>query len=150
MALQIRKVPILPVDLTVPGKLVLAGEYAVLAPGEPGLVAAVHPGLVAHWEAADKTTVSAPDLGVGAISLDDARTALPFVAQVAAVIEEAFGQPVPTGTLIIQGQMQENGQKFGLGSSASACVAAARVWLTAMGRRPSPEEVFRIAGVAHA
>ena len=150
MAVQIRKEPILPVDATVPGKLVLAGEYAVLSPGEPGLVVAVAPGLVGHWETAGVTTVAASDLGVAAVSLDDARTALPFVAQVAAVIQEIFGQPVPVGALTLTGELQQNGQKYGLGSSASACVAATRIWLRAMKRPATSEQVFRIAGVAHA
>jgi phosphomevalonate kinase len=150
MAVHSKPAPNLPIDLTVPGKLVLAGEYAVLAPGEPGLVAAVAPGLQAHWETGFEVLVAAPDLGVGPIGLAEAAEALPFVAKVAAVIKEALGQPVPRGTLTLRGQQRLDGQKVGLGSSASACVAAARVWLQAMGHPVTDEAVFRIAGVAHA
>lgn len=150
MALHARPEPVRTVALTVPGKLVLAGEYAVLAPGEPGLAAAVSPGLSARWDKGLEVQVAAPDLGVAPIGLAEAATDLPFVAKVAAVIKEAFNEPVPRGTLTLTGGQRLDGQKVGLGSSASACVAAVRAWLQAMGRSPSDEEVFRLAGVAHA
>jgi phosphomevalonate kinase len=150
MAVHSKTDPLRPIHLTVPGKLVLAGEYAVLAPGEPGLVAAVSPGLTARWETGFEVLVAAPDLGVGPIGLAEAATELPFVARVASVIKEALDEPVPRGTLTLTGEARQDGQKVGLGSSASACVAAVRVWMQALGRNPTDEEVFRLAGVAHA
>lgn len=44
-----------------PGKLVLAGEYAVLAPGGEGLVLAVSAGISARWEASARFEVVVQD-----------------------------------------------------------------------------------------
>jgi phosphomevalonate kinase len=150
MAVRTKTAPSAAIQMTVPGKLVLAGEYAVLAPGEPGIVAAVAPGLTARWEAGPEVRVAAPDLGVGPVGLEAAANALPFVATVAAVIQEAMGKPVPPGTLTLRSDQRQDGQKLGLGSSASACVAAVRLWLQAMGQKLTDGDVFRLAGVAHA
>lgn len=135
--------------LTVPGKLVLLGEYAVLAPGEPGIVLAVWPGLTVTWTAGEATTVAAPDLGVEPLPVADAAEALPFVWSAWQVLHEVYGKRVPAGSLVIEGQFALDGQKLGLGGSAAACVGAVAAWLQAMGEPARPEDVYRLAAVAH-
>lgn len=138
-----------PIQVTTPGKLVLLGEYAVLAPGEPGIVLAVWPGLTATWTAAAATTVAAPDLGIEAMPVTAAAEPLPFVHSAWLVLQEVYGDAVPTGSLVIEGQFAMDGQKLGLGGSAAACVAAVTAWLKAMGEPARPEDVYRLAAVAH-
>ncbi len=109
-----------------PGKLVLTGAYAVLE-GAPATVAAVDRYAVA--DAARRTRASAPE------------------------VDTAFdGGPAPE--IDVRAQQAENGRKLGIGSSASAVVAALAADALARGEdiaTPSVRaRIFAQARAAHA
>jgi phosphomevalonate kinase len=100
-----------------PGKLVLAGEYAVLE-GNPAVVAAV--GVWAHARVAT-ALVAAPS---------------PFLEAVSAVIDEEFGTDSAAAArarriVVDSRDFFSDGRKLGLGSSASTTAAAVACALAA-------------------
>jgi phosphomevalonate kinase len=107
-----------------PGKLVLAGAYAVLEGGD-ALVVAVDRFAVARWETEAEATARRPS------------------ASPSAVLRAAF----PTGPVPIvdTSSFSRAGQKLGLGSSAACTVAALRLAWPAS----SLDEIFARALEAH-
>ncbi len=108
-----------------PGKLLLAGEYAVLLPGRSCLVAAVDRRVSVHsmasseWRLLNGDVSWSPGLPVP----DELR----FVA--AAVEELRRLRALPPHRLVTSGEMSIDGQKLGLGSSAAVTVATcAALW----------------------
>lgn len=91
-----------------PGKLVLAGEYAVLE-GAPAIVAAVQ---TRAYVKLDRSQAEVPE------SLP------PEVRATRALVEEALG-PVEGRLVLDVGSLRAGDQKLGVGSSAAAAVATA-------------------------
>lgn len=114
-----------------PGKLVLAGEYAV-AFGAPALVTAVDRRAVARLDGAARTQA-------GALPLLDALCAA-LAAHGAPIVARAGQLVVDSGAFLV------DGRKLGLGSSAAAVTAAAALALD----DDAPATVFAIARAAHA
>lgn len=118
-----------------PGKLFLAGEYAVLE-GGVALLAAVGRYAVAQF-------------------LPDAEPETPLVREAVARAREALGEAsdaVPEGTAIVDtAGFSEGGVKLGLGSSAAAAVAAAGAVLeyAGVGVGSNKELLFGAADAAH-
>lgn len=147
-----------------PGKLIISGEYAVLA-GHPALVAAVDRRAICRFSPGDELTVSATggrltgkdSLGV---LLDGPRVLVEGgdedYALFEAALEEALarGLPLPRGGISVDTSAFYRGEeKLGLGSSAAVATALAALLLS--GRRsPSTEEldrerVRRLANATH-
>ncbi len=123
---------------TAPGKLILAGEYAVLD-GAPALVVAVNRRVVARRHAGP-------------------RGSSPFLLAVAHEIERRLGEGHPASRAAFEiavdsTSFYEGKQKLGLGSSAAVTVAATALALGA-DHKSMPVidkgEVFAIASAAHA
>ncbi|MEB3330561.1 MAG: phosphomevalonate kinase [Candidatus Sericytochromatia bacterium] len=145
--------------LRVPGKLMLAGEYAVLEPHQPALVVAVDRYVEAVLARAEAFTVSLPGydmMAVGfepgpgglAFASDDPR--LRFVGEALAVALAAVGRPVPPFSLTLHSGLDDaQGRKFGLGGSAAAVVAVVAAVLNAFEGPAAPMRVFKAAAVAH-
>lgn len=123
-----------------PGKLFVAGEYAVLRPANPAVLVAVDRYVtVSIAESATDTTVLTSDLGGGSTMRCTRRAGrlvpapgrelqyfgyiLAAVAAVERLLAESGGQPV-SFVLTARGEgMTEGGRKLGLGSSAAVTVA---------------------------
>lgn len=138
--------------VSAPGKTLLAGEYAVLMPGEPALVAAVDRRLAVELRPADAWRVE--------LEVDFQ----PFLPSNPAKITWNEGQPVPeelkfvVATLVeaqkrwklppqkirCLGALEHQGRKLGLGGSAAIVAAAA----TALGRLASASNL-EISELAH-
>jgi phosphomevalonate kinase len=103
-----------------PGKLILAGEYAVLR-GAAAIVAAI-----------DRRAIARP--------VDDPGELSPFLAEVAARLGRE-----PGSVRVDTARFYEGGRKLGLGSSAAATVAFAG----ALAPEVSRDEIFAIALAAH-
>lgn len=118
-----------------PGKLFIAGEYAVVTPGEPAVLIAVNRGITVHVE---------PQQGGGAVNDPLYREPLRWtrqpsgdlawvhggddlVARTVAVCDRyarAKGLPPIDAELSIESELVDaEGHKFGLGSSAAVAVA---------------------------
>ncbi|KUN06015.1 phosphomevalonate kinase [Streptomyces yokosukanensis] len=153
-----------------PGKLFVAGEYAVVEPGNPAILVAVDRHVT--------VTVTGPaEAGVGISSdlgprgarrrwrwrdgrLDpygadrpDARAGLVHVLSaietVARLLAER-GMPAPEFDVSVESGLHDNGTKYGLGSSGAVTVATVAAVAAYCGLALSDEERFRLALLATA
>ena len=136
--------------LSAPGKIFLAGEYAVLD-GRAALVMAVDRRLHASWEPARIVHILHRPSG---LVWDGGRPPeeLRFAARAAGLglrlcAEE--GLPPRAFRLVYEDDFAEAGVKLGLGGSAAASVIAVRAACAAQGRALSDAETLRLALAAH-
>lgn len=137
--------------ISVPGKAVLAGEYAVLWRGQ-GLVCAVDRYLVCKAERAPRDTVSALGLrwAEGEPELAEFRFVRAAVAQARAHLVERGLEPVPLTLQLTDMLREPDGTKLGLGGSAASVVAAFRAVLSVSGVEADNARVYALAASAHA
>lgn len=138
-----------------PGKLIIAGEYAVLE-GHPALVTAVDRRAMCRLEPGDELTVSG--LGRGPlpvvvepddVTVEDDDGTFRLVEH---VLREAHarGVALPRGHLSVDtGAFFLGHEKLGLGSSAAAAVALSAQLLTDDDGDVAPEAVRDLAATAH-
>lgn len=153
-------------ELRVPGKLMVAGEYAVLEPHAPAVVAAIDRHMYATIEPSPGFMVSLPSLGLARLAFETGPAGLRFagedprlrfVAEALAValahVREAFLLPMPFHLTVRSELDDETGRKFGLGSSAAAVVATVAAvvnWLRDDDEPPpDPTTIFKLAAIAH-
>ncbi|MEU4796694.1 phosphomevalonate kinase [Streptomyces sp. NPDC023327] len=152
---------------TAPGKLFIAGEYAVLKPGQPAIVVAVDRFItVSASPPLDGEVELATDLlprevrllrgRTGLRPLDVADTphlggALSHLVSVVEVVDELRAQlalpPLPV-RLTVRSDLHEQGVKIGLGSSGAVTVAAVTALTEFCSVPMSPELRFRVALLA--
>lgn len=152
--------------LQVPGKLMVAGEYAVLEPHQPSIVVAVDRYLRASISLSEDHRVSLPDLGLedvgfqdlhGDIRFADRDPRLRFVGEALKValayLREQFLLTFPFHLTLESELDDESGRKYGLGSSAAAVVATVAAVLLFLGddddHPPTPELLFKLSAIAH-
>jgi phosphomevalonate kinase len=152
--------------LKVPGKLMIAGEYAVLEPHQPAVVTAVDRYMTASVELAHENLVSLPALGLvdvpwtagaDAVSFGVEDPRLRFVGEAlgAAIahVRSQFVLPLPFHLKLESELDGPDGKKFGLGSSAAAVVATVAAALVLLrdddAGAPEPETIFKLAAIAH-
>lgn len=151
--------------LAVPGKLLIAGEYAVLEPGQRAIVAAIDRYVTVTVTPHPTNCLDLPDLGLLGVEWrfsglnpipdnDDAR--LGFIRQAISVV--AAYVPVAEGALrgmriAVKSELDDDsGRKFGLGSSAAVVVglvAALLRLVNGSGQTPAPMLVYKLAAIAH-
>ncbi|MFJ8435094.1 phosphomevalonate kinase [Kitasatospora sp. NPDC094019] len=158
-----------PVVRSAPGKLFVAGEYAVVEPGNPAVLVAVDRRVTATvTEPAGEGTLVSSDLlaapvrwlrrgdrldPVGVEDPDRARRELAHVLAALRTVTRLLaehGRPAPELDIAISSELHEDGVKFGLGSSGAVTVAT--VWAVAAhcGLTLSAEERYRLALLASA
>ncbi|MFI1831348.1 phosphomevalonate kinase [Streptomyces sp. NPDC020412] len=124
-----------------PGKLFVAGEYAVVEPGTPAILVAVDREVtVTVSEATGADTVVSTDLGP--------RTRTPHVSAAIDTVGRLLtehGLPAPPLHLSISSQLHERGRKFGLGSSGAVTVATISAAAAFSGLALSHDHLFRLA-----
>lgn len=133
-----------------PGKLFIAGEYAVIEPGHPAILVAVDRRVSVTVSASDREgTLIESDLSSGPVRPSQN----PVVASALAVVEEllaARGRTVRPMRVSIESRLHRDGVKFGLGSSGAVTVAAVAAAAAHAGLELSPDERFRLAMLATA
>jgi phosphomevalonate kinase len=136
--------------LSAPGKVFLAGEYAVLD-GGPALIAGVDRAMHASWEGVQGVHVVHRPSGVawdGGAAPEELRFAVRAVGLALKLCEDEGLEPRGF-RLVFEDDFAEDGVKLGLGGSAAACVIAVRAACAAQGRLLSEDEVVRLASEAH-
>lgn len=152
-----------PILASAPGKLVLAGEYAVLEPGEPAVVVAVDRRLEARVLPASDFTFSSRSLGMehqavryehGAWSV--AAGPAPRLHFAKAAVDTTLSYLRERATMItpfalsLEGTLESpDGLKYGFGSSAAVTVAIVGALLASYGVSPEASLVFKLATLAH-
>ncbi len=136
--------------LSAPGKIFLAGEYAVLD-GRAALVMAVDRRLHASWEPARVVQILHRPSGFvwdGGAPPEELRFAV-RAADLALRLCAEEGLPRQAFRLVYEDDFADAGVKLGLGGSAAASVIAVRAACAAQGRALSDLEALRLALAAH-
>lgn len=149
------------VQVSAPGKLFLAGEYAVVEAGYPALVAALDRYLTVTVENSDKGRVYSSQQGLtvfwdrsdeDVVPLEDDSYALIFSAMKAAeaYVRMLGQQTVVFYSLSVSSQLDDcqSGIKYGLGSSGAVTVATIKAVLLYYGLEVSAYRVFQLAAIA--
>ncbi|PXX61768.1 phosphomevalonate kinase [Nocardia tenerifensis] len=143
-----------------PGKLYIAGEYAVIEPGFPAVLIAVDRYTTAHVAEADATAVTSDLFGDKLISLErvDGRLVAPtcdgldYVTSAIWVVERLLtelGHPVRQFRLRLTSALHDGrGMKYGLGSSAAVTVATIAALARFHGLRLELMDRYRLAMLA--
>ena len=140
-----------------PGKLFVAGEYAVLEPGSPAVLASVDRHVTVSATAADTGLVIDSDLVDEPLCLSGTKDGFPagtsmshVVAAVQAVSDLLAddGRRLPPIHLTIHSGLHHAGVKIGLGSSGAVTVATIDATLAFCGLSLTTEERFRLALLA--
>ncbi|HJF18202.1 MAG TPA: hypothetical protein K8U78_03480 [Aeriscardovia aeriphila] len=137
-----------------PGKLYLAGEYAVVNPGNPALLMAVNRYVEARVSSSERWLVTSAQFSGSQVVMGGYVPANLSFASAALEIARNYASKVSErevcGHVHIDSHLQsDDGTKFGLGSSAAVCVAVVRAVLAAYGVQASPVTVFKLAATAH-
>lgn len=145
-----------------PGKLFVAGEYAVVEPGNQAILVAVDRYLTATVTTAEEpgTVVISSDLAPralhrhwqdGRLAGGDGRT--PHVESAIETVSDLLterGLPVPPLDISISSTLHDGGRKYGLGSSGAVTVATVAAVSAYCGLKLTPDERFRLALLAGA
>lgn len=130
-------------EVRAPGKLYIAGEYAVVETGFPALLVAVDRYVTVQVSPAEDTGRITSDQnagsrlewyrqgdGAGSMVIEPDQAPFDFVLAAVGIVEEAavgLGVPLPVYNLDITSELDDDsGRKFGLGSSAAVTVATVR------------------------
>jgi phosphomevalonate kinase len=152
-----------------PGKLFIAGEYAVMEPGHPAILVAVDRHVTVTVSASDGVDVTVEsDLFPGQARLrwrdgelvahgtEDGRHALESLSHVVSAMEVVDGLLTERGLrtppvhVSISSLLHTNGTKFGLGSSGAVTVATVSAVAAYCGLELSRDARFRLAMLATA
>ena len=137
------------VRLTVPGNILLLGEYAVLEEKGLGLAMAVEERVQLESAPAESLRLEARWPGTSVSWTPARREASPLVTSVVDTISEELGQcPAAAVTVDSSSLFSGDGRKNGLGSSAAVAVALVCGLLRTAGRDPSADGP-RLALKAH-
>lgn len=145
-----------------PGKLFIAGEYAVVEPGEPSVLVAVDRHIAVEVEPADgHGTIASAQYGRapllwsrddGVVVLDQDHAPYDYVLSAIGVVEQLAaerGIPPLFCDIRISSRLDDvSGRKFGLGSSAAVTVATVRALDRLYGLNLDPMALFRLALLA--
>ncbi|GAA3677381.1 phosphomevalonate kinase [Lentzea roselyniae] len=140
-----------------PGKLFVAGEYAVLEPGSPAVLAAVDREITVGATSADDDLVIDSDIADQSLRLSrqdngfPANTGMPHVVSAVETVGELlaeYGRSLPGVKLSIHSGLHHAGVKIGLGSSGAVTVATIDALLAFCGMSLTTEDRFRLALLA--
>lgn len=148
-------------QIKVPGKLYIGGEYAIVEPGQSAILVAVDKFVFADINASDLGEIRStqfPDTVINWTTIDgqvmlhiDAN--MEFIAAALKVTFNYFTRQnwsFKPFSLVIDSQLDdESGRKFGLGSSAAVTVAIVEAILAFHHRNLPALEMYKLAALAH-
>jgi len=146
----------------VPGKLMVAGEFAVLEPYQNLIVMAVDRFVYVTAEDSDENLLTLENFGLHhlrwenqnhGVHIDSKDKRVNFVEQAISVVSVYLREqsiPMTPFSLKIKSELDEEGVKYGLGSSAAVVTAVITVilkrYLTDI---PPPKLIFKLASISH-
>lgn len=141
------------ITIKVPGKLMLAGEWSVLEPGNSCIVLPINRFAQISIEPALTSTFTAPTLEIFNVPIDNQNPKL-AIAQAAISTTTKFlrenGVAIkPFALTINTDQFFFKGQKVGFGSSAAVCVGITRALLEFHELTLDNLSIFKLATLAH-
>ena len=152
-------------DVKVPGKLMIAGEYAVTESNQASIVVAVNRYISAKIAVSDRNKLTLPqldldnltwDLTSGMVNFQEYDNRLRFIKNAFHVVykylQEQDIDVIPFHLAVTSELDDPSGRKYGLGSSAAIVVAVVTAMLKlheAEKETPNPEKIFKLAAIAH-
>ncbi|MFC3927765.1 phosphomevalonate kinase [Streptococcus caprae] len=126
-----------------PGKLYLAGEYAILWPGQTALIKSIPIYMIAKIEAADTFEIRSDmfDYSVGR-KLDGNYS---LIQETIDLFEDYSDSLLPPFNLQISGKMERDGKKLGIGSSGSVVILTLKALAEWTGMALSADTLFKLA-----
>ncbi|WP_033827047.1 phosphomevalonate kinase [Bacillus andreraoultii] len=153
------------IHVQVPGKLFVAGEYAVLERDQLAIVLAVNRYMTGTIQEASKHTISLPQLGYdeihfevkkGEVFFSQNEKKFPFVRNALSIfyqfLYEVGISPRPFRLTVTSELDDKTGKKFGLGSSAAIVVTVITALLNfyqCKMIRPSKELIYKLSAIIH-
>lgn len=128
------------------GKLYLAGEYAVLAAGQPAIIKAIPIYMTGEVQAASAYCLTSDMFDHSANLKPDPDYAL--IQETVAVMNTyllALGYQLQPFSLKISGKMERDGKKFGIGSSGSVVILTIKAMAALYELDLEPEPLFKLA-----
>jgi len=153
-----------PTQAKAPGKLYIAGEYAVVEPGHPSVIVAVDRFITVSVSPSKGTsgTITSPSLSEKTlhwrrngqrIRLEEPNEKADILLKTMEVTEQFLtekGRPLPYYDLSIESSLDSaDGRKYGLGSSGAVTVAAADALLKSAGLSLTDDKLFKLAALVH-
>ena len=152
-------------QVKVPGKLFIAGEYAVTEPGEPSIVIAVNRYIYANVIPNDENHLSLSQIGLdhltwkvqnGKVIFSEDSEKLAFIQNAIFItyryLKEYGIEPRPFSLTITSELDSPSGKKYGIGSSAAVVVAiiTAMLYFNKIDAIPfTKETIYKLAAMAH-
>lgn len=155
-------------EIKVPGKLFIAGEYAVLEPGYDSIVVAIDRFITVRIRSSETSSINLVDIGLmnigftiqDTIRFDIEDERMDYVKESFLVVHEFLksrGMDMNPFILDISSSLndEETGKKYGLGSSAAIVVATISAILCIHQNKSSKvyhqdkELIFKLAAIAH-
>lgn len=151
------------ITVKAPGKLYIAGEYAVLEPGHPAILVALDRFItVSVSEAQDQGTINSRQYAEtdfhwrrqgDQMVFDNRDNPFHYILEAIRVVETLaleMGKPLRIYDLDINSQLEDNGgRKYGLGSSAAVTVGTVKALCEFYQLDLSRMDIFKIAAIAH-
>lgn len=152
-----------PLTIKVPGKLMIAGEFAVLEPKQKLVAMAVNRFVYATLKDSEENTVTLDNLNltdamwvydkqtVNIETKDERARFVEFAIEVALNYLEEQSIPFEPFSLSIKSELDdESGVKYGLGSSAAVVTSVITAILTRnLPEAPSRKLIFKLAAISH-
>lgn len=146
-----------------PGKLYIAGEYAVLEPTHPAILVAVDEFVTVSVEASETTgTIHSQQYAQDSIHwtrkgskmiVDNRENPFHYILSAIEYTEKYVvekGGKLAVFNLTVNSELDSaDGKKYGLGSSAAVTVATVKALLSFYGLPLEKEVVFKLAAIAH-
>lgn len=151
------------IKASAPGKLFIAGEYAVVTHNHPAILIAVNQFItVTLEEAEDEGTIHSSLNGglpipwtrqEGKLSIDERENPFIYITQAVKITEQYIqeqGKELVYFHLSVESELDNShGKKYGLGSSGAVTVATIKALLQFYALPSSNELVYKLAALAH-
>lgn len=146
-----------------PGKLYIAGEYAVVEPGYPSIIVALDQFVTVQIEQSEGFgKIVSHQYQDGAVRwrrngdqmvIDNRDNTFSYIISAISITEEyaqSLGKPMKVYDLFVNSQLDSpNGRKYGLGSSAAVTVATIKALCQFYNLPLTKAKLFKLAAIAH-
>lgn len=151
------------IKASAPGKLYIAGEYAVLEPGHPALIVALDQFITVTLKEADKqgSICSSYSNGIsipwtrknGKFYIDERENPFSYITKSVTLIEQYLQEldyDLKYFDLTIESELDnKDGRKYGLGSSGAVTIATIKAILSLYGIDYTSELLYKLAAITH-
>ncbi|MBO0477511.1 phosphomevalonate kinase [Vagococcus sp. DIV0080] len=151
------------IKASAPGKLYIAGEYAVLEPGHPALIVALDQFITVTLKEADTqgSICSSYSNGIsipwtrknGKFYIDERENPFSYITKSVTLVEQyllELGYDLKYFDLTIESELDnKDGRKYGLGSSGAVTIATIKAILSLYEINYTSELLYKLAAITH-